>query len=95
MRTTLGEENHGTASQDEIAESNKRIPLGMHDVRERSSIEDARGQLILKKAVLVPEREVWLHKTPRAKKSVQKGIQQAKKKLLKGNAIHLGDPENS
>jgi hypothetical protein len=74
--------------RDVVADSKGRILLGMRHAGERYIItEDEKGRLILEKAVLMPEREVWLHKNPEAKKSVLKGLKQAKQKRLKNNAI--------
>lgn len=79
---------------DVIADSKGRIPLGMRHAGERYIItEDKKGRFILEKAVLMPEREVWLHKNEEAKKSVLKGLKQAKQKRLKRNIIDLDDDE--
>lgn len=77
---------------DVIADSKGRIPLGMRHAGERYLIiEDKDGRVILEKAVLIPEREIWLHKNRDAKKSVLKGLTQAKEKHLKSNIIDLDD----
>ncbi len=75
---------------DVTADSKGRVPLGAKHAGERYIItQDAEGRFILEKAVLVPEREVWLHRNKKAKESVLKGLEQAKKKRLKRNAIDL------
>ena len=75
---------------DVIADSKGRIPLGVRHAGERYIInEEAEGRFILEKAVLIPQREVWLHKNEEAKKSVLKGLKQAKQKRLKSNIIDL------
>jgi uncharacterized protein with von Willebrand factor type A (vWA) domain len=75
---------------DVIADSKGRIPLGMRHAGERYIItQDSEGRFILEKAILVPETEVWLHKNEKAKASVLKGLEQAKKKRLKRNVIDL------
>jgi len=77
---------------DVVADSKGRIPLGMRHAGERYIItEDKESRVILEKAVLMPEREVWLHKNEKAKKSVLKGLKQAKQKRLKSNIIDLDD----
>ncbi|NGX61618.1 MAG: hypothetical protein K940chlam9_01105 [Chlamydiae bacterium] len=76
---------------DVVADSKGRIPLGIRHARERYLItEDKDGRVILEKAVLMPQREVWLHKNAEAKESVLKGLKQAKQKRLKSNVIDLG-----
>jgi hypothetical protein len=42
---------------------------------------------------IIPERELWLHKNKKAKKSVLKGLEQAKKGKLKLNAIDLNETD--
>lgn len=75
---------------DIVADSKGRISLGMRHAGERYIItEDKEGRVILEKVVLIPEREVWLHKNKEAKKSVLEGLKQAKQKRLKSNIIDL------
>lgn len=75
---------------DVIADSKGRVPLGAKHAGERYIItQDAEGRFILEKAILIPEREVWLHKNQKAKESVIKGLEQAKRKRLKRNVIDL------
>lgn len=77
---------------DVIADSKGRIPLGMRHAGERYIItEDEEGRVVLEKAVLMLQREVWLHKNIEAKKSVLKGLQQAKQMRLKRNIIDLDE----
>lgn len=78
--------------QDVVADSKGRIPLGIRHAGERYIItEDKEGRVILEKAVLMPEREIWLHKNAEAKQSVLRGLKQAKQKRLKNNIIDLDD----
>lgn len=42
--------------------------------------ERAPGEMVLKKAVVIPETEVWLHKNKSAINSLKRGIDQAKHK---------------
>jgi len=44
--------------------------------------------LLLKKAAVIPERELWLLKDPEALKSIHRGIEDAKNKRL-----HKVDPK--
>ena len=69
---------------DVVADSKGRVPLGVRHAGERYILtQDAEGRFILEKAVLVPEREAWLHRNKEAKESVLKGLRQAKQKHLK------------
>ena len=78
--------------RDVTADSKGRLPLGMRHAGERYIItKDAEDRFILEKAVLIPEREVWLHKSKEAKKSVLKGLKQAKQKRLKSKVIDLDE----
>lgn len=79
---------------DVVADSKGRILLGARHAGERYIItEDKEGRVILEKAVLMPEREVWLHKNKEAKKSVLEGLKQAKQKRLKSNIINLDETD--
>ncbi len=42
--------------------------------------ESKGGDLVLKKANVVPSHEAWLHSNPKALRSVKKGLVQAKKR---------------
>lgn len=75
---------------DVVADSKGRVPLGIKHAGERYIIiQDTEGRFILEKAILVPEREAWLHKNREAKESVLRGLEQAKQKRLKRNVIDL------
>ena len=47
------------------------------------------GEFILKKASVIPERELWIHQNPEAKKQVLEGLHQAKSGKLIKNAVKL------
>jgi hypothetical protein len=47
------------------------------------------GNIILEPAAIIPKRELWIHKNPKAKKMLEMGIEQAKQGLGKRNAIDL------
>lgn len=80
---------------DVVADSKGRVPLGVRHAGERYIItKDSEGRFILEKAVLIPEREVWLHKNQDVKKSVLKGLEQAKQKRLKSTVIDLNDNDD-
>jgi len=75
---------------DVVADAKGRISLGVKHAGERYIItKDNEGRFILEKAVVIPERELWLHKNKRAKRAVQEGLEQAKQGKTKKNAINL------
>ena len=75
------------------ADSKGRINLGAKYAGVHF-LEVIKNEVItLERAAIIPEREVWLHKNKEAKKSVIKGLEQAKKGKLKKNAIDLDDDE--
>jgi hypothetical protein len=51
--------------------------------------ETLKGEFTLKKAVVVPENELWLYKNKKAFDSVLKGLKEAKNGMLEKNAIDL------
>lgn len=51
--------------------------------------ETVKGEFSLKKAVVIPEHELWLYKNEKALDAVNKGIIEAKKGKLEKNAIDL------
>ncbi|MFT4553652.1 MAG: hypothetical protein ACI9S8_002293 [Chlamydiales bacterium] len=80
---------------DVTVDSKGRVSLGARHAGERYIItEEMEGRFILEKAVIIPEREVWLHKNKKAKESVLKGLEQAKQGRLKKNVINLDDNGN-
>ena len=78
------------ALNDIIADSKGRINLGSQHAGERYIItKDADGEIVLQKAVVIPERELWLHKNKQAKQAVEEGLEQAKRGKVKKNVINL------
>lgn len=85
----------GTFNNDVTADSKGRISLGISHAGERYIItQDSEGRFILEKAILIPQRETWLFKNKKAKESVFKGLEQAKKRYLKRNIIDLDTNDN-
>jgi len=76
------------------ADSKGRIVLGAEYAGVLFLKMEKDGVIALEKAAIIPERELWLHKNKEAKKSVLKGIEQAKQKKIKKNAVDLdGDDD--
>lgn len=66
-----------------------RINLGVAYARQRFLIIEENDRIILEKAVVIPERELWLYKSSKAKKAVAKGLQEAKEGDIRQNIIDL------
>jgi hypothetical protein len=73
------------------ADSKGRIVLGAKYAGALFLEVEKNNVIILEKASIIPERELWLHKNKKAKKSVLKGLEQAKKGELKSNEINDED----
>ena len=62
-----------------------RVTLGKEYANKTVIVEDRNGDIVLKPAVVIPERELWLYKNPSAMKMVQRGLEQARqRKTVKG-----------
>lgn len=62
-----------------------RVTLGKAYANKTVIVEDRNGDIILKPAAVIPERELWLHKNPAAMNMVQQGLEQARqRKTAKG-----------
>ncbi len=60
------------------ADSKGRISLGTRFANQTVIVEDVDStEVRVTLAQVVPQREVWLHKNPRAKASVLRGLEQA------------------
>jgi hypothetical protein len=77
--------------RDILADAKGRVNLGSDYAGQRFFITHRKDldSVILEKAALIPERELWLHKNKDAQQSVFEGIQDAKKGKIKKNAINL------
>ncbi|MGE3953820.1 MAG: hypothetical protein AB7F31_01295 [Parachlamydiales bacterium] len=56
-----------------------RLTLGTKYAYLRFIVEEKDGDLVLKKVVVVPEKELWLYQNPEAFRLVQEGLEQAKR----------------
>jgi len=71
-------------------DSKGRLNLGQANASSFFLVEEtSKGEFILKKAVVIPENELWLYKNEKALHAVTKGLEQAKKGKLEKNAIDL------
>ena len=67
-----------------------RLTLGKSFACQHFIIEQIdEGEFILKKAILIPERELWIHKNQKAKQALMKGLEQAKQGKIQKNAIDI------
>jgi hypothetical protein len=61
------------------ADGKGRITLGSRFANQTVIVEDVDAtEVRITLAQVIPQRELWLHKNPRAKASVFRGLQQAK-----------------
>lgn len=64
-----------------------RLNLGKKYALNTFIIEEMDGEFILKKAAVVPEKELWLLKNPKALSDVEKGLKEARE-----GDLHKLDP---
>jgi hypothetical protein len=61
------------------ADSKGRISLGSRFANQTVIVEDVDAtEVRITLAEIIPRREIWLHKNPKAKASVLRGLEQAK-----------------
>jgi hypothetical protein len=68
---------HTTISKKDI-DSKGRVTLGASFANRTVIVEERDGEIVLKLARLIPERESWLYDNHRALASVRRGLNQAK-----------------
>lgn len=78
-------------THDVRSDAKGRINLGSCFAEQRFLVIIDGDRIILEKAVLIPERELWLHRNPEAKKAVQQGIAEAKKGNIRKNTFNFDD----
>lgn len=70
-------------------DSKGRVSLGTEYANQRFIMDKENGDVTLRKAVVIPERELWLYQNPEAWGKVQMGLQQAKEGKLHLNPVDL------
>ena len=61
------------------ADSKGRVSLGSRFANQTVIVEDVDAtEVRITLAEIIPQREIWLHKNPKAKASVLRGLEQAK-----------------
>ena len=71
------------------ADAKGRLNLGVGYAHQRFIVEEEDGTVTLKKAVIIPESELWLFRNKKALQAVDKGLEQAREGKLRKNRVDL------
>lgn len=79
-----------TQTSHKSTDSKGRVTLGGHFANRAVIVEHRGGdEVIVRLARVIPEREVWLYKNPKALASVRRGLDQARKSNVSKNPPDL------
>ncbi|HLF32026.1 MAG TPA: hypothetical protein VI566_13485, partial [Xanthomonadales bacterium] len=79
-----------TQSNHKSTDSKGRVTLGAHFANRAVIVEHrSEDEVIVRLARVIPEREVWLYKNPKALTSVRRGLEQARKGSVTKNPPDL------
>ncbi len=70
-------------------DSTGRVSLGKQYANSRFLVEEEDGEVTLRRAVVIPESELWLYHNPEAWAMVQQGLSDAREGKVEPNAIDL------
>jgi hypothetical protein len=74
--------------QHKKSDSKGRLPLGLEFANMVFIVDEKDpNEIIIKKAIIISAKEMWLHKNPEAISSVKRGLEQAKHKKFAKDPI--------
>ncbi len=84
---TIGQE--GYMERVVETDSKGRLTLGKAFANARFIVEQEDGDVTLRRALVIPEREMWLYQNPVAWSAVEQGLSEAREGKLELDAIDL------
>lgn len=79
-----------TQTSHKNTDSKGRVTLGVHFANRAVIVEhQSEDEVIVRLARVIPEREAWLYKNPKALKSVRRGLEQAREGNITKNPPDL------